>query len=82
VLKNPALEWHWLNIAAANGSRAAQLALARCYAEGDGVGRDDARALFFLELAQQHDHVEKRHGGNVVPFRKPGDISAPGAPSK
>ena len=78
VLKNPALGWHWLNVAAANGSREAQLALAKCYAEGDGVGRDDARALFFLELAQQHVHVAKRHEGNVVPFRRPGEKPTPG----
>jgi len=71
-MKNAELEWHWLNIAAANGSQNAQLSLARCYAEGDGVSRDDARALFFLELAQQHEHMEKKpQDGQVVPFRRP-----------
>src|SRR5436190_11537319 len=72
VMKDAEREWHWLNIAAANGSKAAQLALSRRYADGDGVERDEARARVFQELAQQHEKLDKRKIDVPVPYPRGG----------
>ncbi|HWH47953.1 MAG TPA: hypothetical protein VN664_09140 [Burkholderiales bacterium] len=77
VVTNLEREWHWLNIAAANGSKAAQLALSRRYAEGDGVKRDEAQARFYLELTQQHDKMKKRRVGIPVPYPRGGRPDGP-----
>ena len=44
---------YWLDKAAANGSKMALLALAKRYAEGDGVPVDDIKARIYLALAHR-----------------------------
>jgi TPR repeat protein len=69
--------WHWLNIAAANGSKSAQLALSRRYADGDGVERDEARARVYRELVEQHEKVKKRPVEIPVPYPRGGTPDEP-----
>jgi TPR repeat protein len=72
VFMNLERGWYWLNVAAANGSEAAQLALSRRFELGDGVDRDEGRARVYLELAQQHQKMKKRHVGIPVPLPRGG----------
>lgn len=55
---------HWMQLAAQQGMPAAQRRLARLYARGDGVVRDDKRAFYWdMKAAQQGDPEAQNNVG-------------------